>query len=165
MSIISAVFITALRSQRIIVALMAANDNTYFTLEQMAREMRLGRSFTISNNSEELKKFSFEDPRGNIIHYLYNKNSKNIKRCLKAYNSSNSAYCDTENNFSQISAANVDVRRFRFDMIGESTNDGTPIVVTFFLSIAANNIPEAKNILTHIQTTTAVRNLDEDIPL
>lgn len=46
-SIVSGSFINALRTQRRIVALVAANDNANIVLEQMAREIRTGSDFDL----------------------------------------------------------------------------------------------------------------------
>ncbi len=46
MGITAGSFVKAMRTQRAIVALMAANDNASLTLEQIAREIRTGSNFT-----------------------------------------------------------------------------------------------------------------------
>ena len=51
-TIASGGFIRALRTQRNIVALIAANENTSLALEQMAREIRTGSNFSSPNETE-----------------------------------------------------------------------------------------------------------------
>ena len=48
--IASGSFIRALRTQRAIVALIAANDNANLSIEQIAREIRTGSNFSLAGN-------------------------------------------------------------------------------------------------------------------
>ncbi|MEK9173609.1 MAG: prepilin-type N-terminal cleavage/methylation domain-containing protein [Patescibacteria group bacterium] len=58
-------FINALRTHRQAMALMTANSNTSAAIEQIAREIRTGKSFTVSGQSN----LSFENAAGNNITY------------------------------------------------------------------------------------------------
>lgn len=138
-SVSSAVFVKSLRSQRAIVAMVLANDNTFLTLEQMARDMRVGSNFVIVNDQ-----IDFKNPRGEGISYRYRDNS--IERSVNA-----AAY-------EKITADNVDITDFRIYRMGEAPGDGAPTRVTLSLRVGAKDGDQ--NFYTEIQTTTTVRNLD-----
>ena len=64
-SITAGGFINVLRNQRIVVALMAANDNMGLTIEQIAREIRTGYNFCKVSES----KFQFVNADDEVIRY------------------------------------------------------------------------------------------------
>ncbi|TSC81948.1 MAG: hypothetical protein G01um101420_731 [Parcubacteria group bacterium Gr01-1014_20] len=57
-------FVSALRTHRNAMALMTANSNTSAAIEQIAREIRTGKSFTASGPN-----LSFENADGNNVTY------------------------------------------------------------------------------------------------
>lgn len=65
--LVTGIFTNALRSQRALVALMAVNDNVELALEQMAREVRTGFSFTVSNPN----RVDFTNARGQQVAYYW----------------------------------------------------------------------------------------------
>src|SRR3990172_10872392 len=67
--------VEALRTQRAIVALMAANDNASSVLEQMAREIRVGYNFQTNTSEDEL---TFVNAYNEIVTYLLH--NQTIKR-------------------------------------------------------------------------------------
>lgn len=77
MSIISGVFIKSMRTQRMTVALIAANSNAQLTIEQMAREMRTGifastpagtsNSITFVNDDGVTVTYSLDAVNGQIL--------------------------------------------------------------------------------------------------
>src|SRR3989344_9647798 len=65
----TSVFVQALRTQRAIVALMAANDNASLVLEQMAREIRVGYNFQTNVSEDEL---TFVNAYNELVIYRLN---------------------------------------------------------------------------------------------
>ena len=151
LTLVSQIFITSLRSQRSIMALITANDNTFLTLEQMAREMRVGRNFSdFGGGCFTANGFQFDNPRGETIRYRWREIAGvgliEIRR--------------GSGPFYKITADNVDIENFSVCLRGQAIGDGLPTRVTISLSIGATGVPNVVNIFTKIQTTTSVRNLD-----
>jgi len=144
-SIVSGIFITSIRTEKQIVALIAANDNTFQALEQMSRAIRVGRSFNIPSLTE----LDFLNPQGERVHYRYNGSA--IEQTIG----------DASLDWKKFTADNVNIGRFEIRSRGEGSNDGEPTRITLILSVGAKGAPNVENIFTHIQTTTTVRNLDQ----
>jgi prepilin-type N-terminal cleavage/methylation domain-containing protein len=136
MVIASGGFIRALRTQRSIVALIAANDNASLTLEQMAREIRTGSNFSSPSGAE----LNFTNAYNESVVYQLNGNI-------------------IERNSKPITASNVKINKLIFYLQGEQLGDGYPPRITISLNISPN-IPTIQNISTSFQTTVSGRNLD-----
>lgn len=144
-SMVSVIFITSIRAERQIVALIAANDNTFQALEQMSRAIRVGRSFNIPSPAE----MDFLNPQGERIHYRHNGSALEW------------AVGDSSLLWKKFTADNVKINSFEIRPRGERPNDFEPARITLILSVGAKGAPNVENIFTHIQTTTTVRNLDQ----
>jgi prepilin-type N-terminal cleavage/methylation domain-containing protein len=139
MGVASTVFIQSLRTQRSIVALMAANDNASLSIEQMMREIRIGSNFTTNMEKTEL---SFVSQRkGNVV-YRWNKDEKTIER-----------------NGVALTSKNVAVEYLYFDLFGAGPNDGASTRAVIRLGVSSNE-ERATDIITNIQTTVSSRQLD-----
>jgi len=146
MAIAAGSFVRVMRTQRAIVALMAVNDNASLTLEQMAREMRTGYHFEkISDN--ELQFVSAYNIRSS-----YRLNGAAIERCEK--DAFDAQTCET------ITADNVKVTNFNFELLGADYGDGYPPRITLAISVTGTN-NYLSGISTHIQTTVSSRILDK----
>ena len=144
-SIASGGFIRALRSQRTMVGLMAANDNASMTLEQMSREMRFGKNFIEVSENE----FQFTNSKNKIVHYRLNEEV--IERGI-------------EDEFSQvdykkITADNVKINDFKIVLDGQDPNDGKQPRITIGLSVSAKG-KQFEGFSTNIQTTISSRVID-----
>ena len=133
-SIASAVFVQSLRTQRQVVALMAANDNASLTLEQMVREIRLGRELASSGS------------RLTFINYL----EESV-----IYDFNNDAI---ERNGKPLTASNVRVHYLNFSLRGETVGDGRSTRVTINLGVSSRGALE--EFITRLQTTVSSRVLD-----
>ena len=141
--IASGSFIRALRTQRAIVALIAANDNVSLSLEQMVREIRTGSNFSSSANSN----LTFTNAYGIQVTYQLNSETMTIERGERGAN------------FRPLTATNVKINKLNFYLHGYLVGDGYPPRITIVLS-ASPNIPTIQNISTNFQTTVSARNLD-----
>lgn len=150
-SVVTEIFVIALRSEKDITALMSANDNTFITLEEMARELRVGRTFIISPSGTSL---DFIDPAGNPVGYCFADNA--IKRAVGDL----SSVC-SGSNWKKITADNIVIDSFEIRARGEHVGDGEPTRITLLLSVGTKGgSVRVQGVQTHIQTTTTVRNLD-----
>lgn len=140
-SLVSTIFATSLRSQQGIVQLIAANDNLFLTLEQMAREMRVGRAFSLSGTQ-----INFTTPRGDTVSYRFV--NEGIERSVNT------------GAFRKITADNVRIVNANTILTGQVVGDGLPTRVTIGLSVGAKGVSSVENITSNIQTTITVRNLD-----
>ena len=136
-SISSSVFINSLKTQRAVLALMAANDNASLTIEQMSREIRTGSQFQANGSGDRLE---FISAGGNPVFYQLQNNS--IMR-----------------NGEAITAGNVRVVYLIFNLLGETPDDRKSTLVTINLGVGAVG-KGLTDFITNIQTTTAVRLLD-----
>ena len=132
--ITSGVFVRSLRTQRQVVALMAANDNASQTLEQMTREIRTGTAFIASDN-----RLSFTNAADEPV--AYDLAGGRIERNGKA-----------------LTASNVLVKYLRFAVRGAEVGDGVSTRVTVFFGVSAKG--KMESFVTRLQTTIASRVLD-----
>lgn len=133
-AIASGTFVQALRTQRQVLALMAANDNASLALEQIIREVRLGREFTASGS-----RLSFINYLNETVSYELNNNK-------------------IERNGRPITANNVLVKYLNFVLFGEAVGDGKSTRVLINLGISATGGLE--EFITSLQTSVTARGLD-----
>jgi prepilin-type N-terminal cleavage/methylation domain-containing protein len=62
-------FVRALRTQRQLISLIAANSNVSLAMEQMAREMRTGKNFNCTNGARYCDELLFTDADGETVEY------------------------------------------------------------------------------------------------
>lgn len=146
-------FVRALRSQRQVVALIAANSNVSLVMEQMSREMRTGYYFceaTLATpcDSGNLN-MSFLNGRGeNVVYYLENSESGN-GRIFRKINAGEG---------SQLTADNVNIRNLKFDLFGGVNDSNYPARVVIRASVSpAGNSFNVSDVVTNIQTTVSTR--------
>lgn len=132
--IASGVFVRSLRTQRSLVALMAANDNASQALEQMTREIRTGTAFTASGS-----RLSFTNAADEPV--AYDLAGGRIERNGKA-----------------LTASNVLVHYLSFAVRGAEVGDGLSTRVTVFLGVSAKG--RLESFVTRLETTVAARVLD-----
>jgi prepilin-type N-terminal cleavage/methylation domain-containing protein len=132
--IASGVFVRSLRTQRAVAALMAANDNASFALEQMAREVRTGREFSGSGGA-----LLFTNDRNERVSYAVREGR-------------------IERNGASITSAQVLVTHLSFDLAGAEVGDGRSTRVTIRLGVSARG--KMESFVTRLQTTVSSRVLD-----
>ena len=138
-------FIRALRTQRLIVALMAANDNVNLTLEQMAREIRTGYNFSKISDTE----LQFVNANNIVVFYRLNEGA--IERGTEDV--------FLQRTYRKITADNVKIIGFNINLLGNNPGDGYPPRITISLSVGIPN-KYFENVSTNIQTTISARVLD-----
>ena len=138
-------FVRALRTQRAVVALMAANDNASLTLEQMAREMRTGYNFSVVGDELQFVN-AYSKKTG------YRLNSGAIERA--SIDGETSALIDSD--YKKITADNVKIAHFKIILFGNELGDGYPPRITISLSVSSTS-KYLENILTNIQTPVSSR--------
>jgi prepilin-type N-terminal cleavage/methylation domain-containing protein len=158
-------FVTALRTQRQIASLIAANNNLSLTLEQMAREIRTGYSFCRSGMScydsassacghpgtpIASNELNFVNSATQLITYRLEGGA--IKRDI---GSSFGGSVTTET----ITSDNVTVRRLDFTMCGYAPADGWPPRITISVGVSSND-PAFQDTIINLQTTVSARQID-----
>ena len=150
-------FISAMRTQRALVALMAVNDNASLAIEQMAREIRTGTEFCVdppnpgcvldSNNG----KLVFTNYRGEQI--IYQLGTKTV---------SGDNIGILQKGTQQITADNVNVQNLKFIVSGNQSNDNYPPKITIILKVAVppKGAIGVGGVATNLQTTISARNLE-----
>jgi len=145
MGIAAGSFIKAMRTQRDIVALMAANDNASLALEQIAREIRTGYGFTTDLSVTELHFVN-----ANNFPVVYRLVSGAIERDITINNITT---------YQKITADNVKVNNFKIQLFGQNAGDGYPPRITIAISVTGTD-SSIEGVFTDIQTTISARNLD-----
>lgn len=144
-------FIQALKSQRAIVALMAANDNASLMLEQMAREIRVGYSFqVVGGDGVEGDELQFVNAYNEIVSYKLNRANHSIERGIGGL----SGY-----SYDRITGQNVRIDDLRFRMEGGALGDGRSPRITVNLGVGAKG-SNVETISVRIQTTVSARLID-----
>ncbi|MBI3046374.1 MAG: prepilin-type N-terminal cleavage/methylation domain-containing protein [Candidatus Harrisonbacteria bacterium] len=136
-AIATGTFIQALRTQRGAAGLIAANSNASLAIEQISREIRTGRAFSLSGGV-----LNFTNAKEQAVSYRLNNES--IERIVGG-------------EAGIITAANAKVAKLNFILAGESSTDGLPTKITVILEIGA---PEAAGAKINLQTTVSSRILE-----
>lgn len=140
-SIATGAFIRALRTQRQLVAFSAANSNLSLVLEQMAREIRVGRQF----QQEGTQALSFVNGRGETVSYAYDEQLQAIFRVVGSGGKQ------------PLTSNNVAIRALRFSssFVGD---DAYPARITITASVSPKEVGVNSSVV-HIQTTVSARNI------
>lgn len=133
------IFVRSLRTQRNIINLMAINNNASSAIEQMAREIRTGQSFS-SLGPSGLK---FVNYQGKDITYSWNINTESLERGEGGV-------------FKTLTASEVKIKRLQFILTGEDEPDNIPTRVTVILGVGSNQ-RDLTGVLNNIQTTISPR--------
>ncbi len=149
MSVAVGGFVRALRVQRQLVALAAANSNVSLAMEQMAREMRVGRNFACED--AVCSSLSFKTPSGRDIVYRLDNDSKTIQRAC--------ANCQETTGFEKITGDNVSIAYLLFRLQGNTPQDGIATRVTIAVGLSPKEVGIETNVV-RVQTTVSARNSD-----
>lgn len=137
-SIAAGTFIQALRTQRVTVSLIAAVSNASLAIEQISREVRTGRSFSLN---------------GGELSFLNAKN-ENVAYALR-----NAAIEKSVNGQpGRITADNVQINRLDFILAGNDPGDDLPAKITVILEIGAPQASAASKV--NLQITVSSRALN-----
>ncbi len=143
----SGTFIQTLRTQRIITNLTESMNNAAFTIEQIAREVRLG--FNFNDRTGEVDTLTFTNSDGDDISYkliTYNGGeSRGIGRCT------GSGCTD----YAPITSPDVYVEKMSFVLKGAERGDGFPPRITILITVKGE-----KDIRVSLQTTISSRVID-----
>lgn len=158
-SIVSASFIQALRTQRSTAALMEANDNTSLVLEQMAREIRTGYRFCAKDaplfnldpiytghcNGLADDELAFVNAHEEEASYRFENEAIWKKTSVLGVSTDK-----------KITADNVKINYLNFILIGNDADDGLQPRITISLSISPTS-RDVKDVKINIQTTISPR--------
>lgn len=137
-------FITAMKTQRQLVSLMAATDSASLAIEQMAKEIRTGRDFCRTSCADGI--INFTTWKGEAVTYQVDAN----KQILRS----------SGINSGPITADNVSIERLNFIISGNQPTDDYPPRITIILRAA---VPQTgpigiRGVYTDLQTTISARN-------
>lgn len=166
-------FARALRTQREVAALIAAQSNASLALEQMAREIRTGYLFCndpdpLRNGSPNFACFPHctvatlgTTPTFTCDGFLdfYNANSENVEYATSTGNS----LMRNENSagFVPITGDNVSIKYLTFTIFGMKEGDNWPPRVTISMGVTPSTTdPAVANDVINLQTTVSARQID-----
>lgn len=133
------IFTSALRGQRALVALMAANDNVELTLEQAAREVRTGFSFVAPSSG----RLEFTNARGEAVAYEFDALGKRVVR-------------EVDGVALPITGRNVSVERLRFLLDPQLSSPTNSPRITIVIQVTPT-LKAVEGIATNLQVTITPR--------
>lgn len=145
-------FVSALRTQRHLVALVSANNNVSAVLEQMARELRTGSGFSPAPCSRAARctALTFNDSVGNVVTYQYDTSS--TVGVIERRSSE-----DFPSVFVPVTAPSVNVKFLYFITSDPSS---TQPAVTILTGVTPNtNDPAISSIEVDLQTSVSSRQI------
>jgi len=145
-TIASGCFVTALKTQRAMVSLMAVNDNVSLAIEQMAREIRTGTTF--SSSATEL---TFTNYLGQQVTYKWDSSQSSKKLMRKVQGMPD---------FQPLTAENVSVENLKFIVSNNETNKATRITIILKVAVPQTGPVGVRNVSTGLQTTISARNIN-----
>lgn len=141
-------FVRALRTQRQVAALIAANSNVSIALEQIAREIRTGSLFCTGVTSAlcpTSSHLAFVNARAETV--VYRLFGGAVERLVVG------------GIFQKITGGNVSIRYLRFVLFGNLSTDTYPPRVTIAIGVSAKEVGVSGTIV-RFQTTISSRVLD-----
>lgn len=152
-------FVRALQTQRIANHLMSVNSNASLLIEQLAREIRTGISFAVSNDtgstscngSNEFNVMSFTNSKSNRVFYKARNGQMLRQEC---------AGQSCSGVFEPVNASDVAIQRLCFIVTQPRTSD--PWRVTVVIKAGSPN-PRLSANFVNIQTTVSGRILPGDL--
>jgi len=147
-------FVQALRTQRTITELTAANDNATQTIEQIAREIRTG--FGFMDSTEDLLKFT--NYHNESVSYKLEVSDRVLCDQKEGKVGCIVRSTDDGNIWSPITAPEVKVERLRFVISGKELTDDFPTRVTLVLTVAG-----PKEIKVNLETTVSSRVIEPEL--
>ena len=142
-------FVRALRTERQVTGLLAANSNVSLAVEQMAREIRTGYDFRASGAPGDAHELSFHNARGELIAYCMR--DEGLFRATEA------SGCAGGGN--KITAENVVLQYLNFIVSGNEDTDGRPPRITVAIGVSPKTADVSGNVV-RLQTTISARVLD-----
>lgn len=148
-------FARALRTQRQVAAILAANSNASLVLEQMMREMRTGRSFGVSGGTCSRgnvcgNSLRFTNDHNDEVEYHLNGDKGSIERKCLQDDPPKSCHEGT------LTSDKVVVKKLSFILLDWGGNDTCPPRITILLSVSPKRGGVAENVL-NLQTTVSGR--------
>ncbi|MST04418.1 MAG: prepilin-type N-terminal cleavage/methylation domain-containing protein [Candidatus Pacebacteria bacterium] len=159
--IVSGIFVNSLRIQKAVISLMATNDNSSLVLESIARDIRTGSNFCISDFAGSCivgdvgTAFRFTNANGGDSIYRLDPLEKSIQKSE-----------DLGVSFERLTSSLVDIKIFEIRLVdlqilnatgGLGIGEEWPSRVNLFLKVGSKD-PKLTGIFTDLQMTTSARN-------
>lgn len=162
-SIAAGGFVNAMRTQRQISAIIAANNNVVLALEQMAREIRTGFYFCSPNVAyDPTSPGTFGCPNyPNEIRFI-NTNGQAVRYSLSAGGTIQKDTTDLNTSLTtsaQITGSNAAIQYLSFVIRGNNPGDLLQSRITVVIGVSAKAIGVSGNVVS-LQTTISARQLD-----
>lgn len=156
-SIMTGIFVSALKNQRIVQEIMVVNNNGGLVLEQMAREIRTGYNFEVEVGEE----LSCPEGFGSDLKFT-NGQGGGITRFALAENETVVRQEGSENPELELSASNVAVKKLCFRKFQFDEDICNPERVTILMNVAP--LGDSSNALPlSLQTTVSSRVLPREV--
>lgn len=149
LAVAAGAFVNSLRAERAILALVQVNDNASIALEEMARDIRTGFSF--SRPGAGMLRFVSANRGGATVLYQVNRSTHAIERVIGSNGTPQTVTAET-----------VQINRFVVILQYERVSDPYPARVTLELEVGSAN-PYLAGIFTNVQTTVSARALNKAV--
>jgi hypothetical protein len=146
LSIVVAIFIQAIRNQRLIASIMMVNSEAGTVLEQMTREIRMGYKF--SNG-------------GSGLSFLKTEGEGDVQEPKQKEFSLSGGQITRPNEI--MTSDNVEIQDLRFEVIQEENKKCSPWIVRILMKVAKKNETNPE-MYTMVQTSVTSRILPEEMP-
>lgn len=149
-------FIRALKVQRQLVALASANSNVSLAIEQMTREMRLGRDFSTSRNVTDDDTLNFSTIENGITKNVsYQYFEEDGIRGIRRVESATIAVVGDSLESESITSNNVSIQYLRF-FLQQPITSSRPTRVTIVIGVSPKEAGISENII-RLQTSVTPR--------
>lgn len=133
-------FVRALRTQRQLIALIAANSNASLAIEEIAREMRTGYDFACAGSLSPCEELQFTSASGEAVRY------RTVDGALER---------GTGASFQRMTAENVFIQDLWFSL--NDNNGRNPPLITVTLGVSGRGRDAGASVTT-LQTSVSSRN-------
>lgn len=151
--IVTGIFISVLRVQRVVLATQEILDQTSYVLEYISRAMRMAKK-DLTGACLSSSGLNYELTSGGVKFMDYDGN------CTEYYLENNQLKRRIGGDVVELTSRKLKVNYFKVVLDGENQNDNKQPRLTFFLEIESQRLPLTQRPQLRFQSTVSQRNLD-----
>jgi prepilin-type N-terminal cleavage/methylation domain-containing protein len=141
--VISQIYIAVLRTERVAYALLNSENNIRNNLEVIARSIRVGKNFIVSENQKEISFDYFSEGSWGTMEYRFNENENNLEKF-------------TDGRFFSLFDPQINVNYSRFYVQDSGSQSQRTIIIILEASTEVNDQTYTFNVQTSITPRTLV---------
>lgn len=145
MIVLSQVYISIVRSERIAYALLSAENNLRNNLELIARSIRMGKNFEVSSDHKSICFDYYLDNQWRKVCYQYDENNFNIKQSI----------ANVTNGYEPLFDPNIKITKASFYFKGDINQKTSQL--TIIISLKAEVLVKNQTYSFHLETAVTPR--------